>query len=108
MKESALILLQTVPKEIQVKQLKHDLVHTISGVSSVHELHIWKLSGKKIIATAHVRCHNTEEYMQIATKIKAFFHQKGIHSTTIQPEFTNVNFAIQNIVSNLHMILIKI
>jgi len=89
LKESALILLQTVPKEIQVKQLKHDLVHTISGVSSVHELHIWKLSGKKIIATAHVRCHNTEEYMQIATKIKAFFHQKGIHSTTIQPEFTN-------------------
>ena len=92
MKESALILLQTAPKEIHVKQLKHDLVTKISGVSGVHELHIWKLSGKKIIATAHIRCHNTEEYMQIATKIKAFFHQKGIHSTTIQPEFTNVNF----------------
>jgi zinc transporter 1 len=62
----------------------------ISGVSSVHELHIWSLSGRKIIATAHVTCHNTEEYMEIAAKIKKFFHEKGIHSTTIQPEFTNV------------------
>lgn len=88
-KESALILLQTVPKEIEVKQLKQDLVNKISGVSSVHELHIWSLSGRKIIATAHVTCHNTEEYMEIAAKIKKFFHEKGIHSTTIQPEFTN-------------------
>ena len=62
----------------------------ISGVSSVHELHIWSLSGRKIIATAHVTCHNTEEYMEIAAQIKKFFHEKGIHSTTIQPEFTNV------------------
>lgn len=62
----------------------------ISGVLSVHELHIWKLSGKKIIATAHISCYNREEYMQIAAKIKEFFHQKGIHSTTIQPEFINV------------------
>ena len=27
------------------------------------------------------------EYMPIANKIKDFFHNEGIHSTTIQPEF---------------------
>ena len=58
----------------------------------MHELHVWKLSGSKIIATAHVTCHNSAEYMQIATDIKSFFHKKGIHSTTIQPEFTDVIF----------------
>jgi hypothetical protein len=62
----------------------------VPGISAVHELHIWKLSGNKIIATAHVRCHNSEEYMQIATKLKSFFHKRGIHSTTIQPEFTDL------------------
>ncbi len=56
----------------------------------MHELHVWKLSGNKIIATAHVTCHNSFEYMQIATSLKAFFHKRGIHSTTIQPEFTDV------------------
>lgn len=27
------------------------------------------------------------EYMKIAEKVKEFFHNEGIHSTTIQPEF---------------------
>lgn len=91
MKESCLILLQTVPKEIEVSKLKKDLVKKISGVHNVHELHIWKLTGRKIIATAHVTCHNSAEYMQVALEIKEFFHKKGIHSTTIQPEFIDVS-----------------
>lgn len=97
LKESALILLQTVPKEIKIKQLKHDIVEKIPGIIAVHELHVWKLSGNKIIATAHVTCHNSVEYMQIATDLKSFFHKKGIHSTTIQPEFTDVSFLMLRI-----------
>ena len=30
--------------------------------------------------------HNTL-YLQVAEKVKEFFHNEGIHSTTIQPEF---------------------
>lgn len=82
--------MQTVPKEIEVAKLKRDLVNKIPAISNVHELHIWKLSGSKIIATAHVTFHTSAEYMMVAAKIKAFFHKKGIHSTTIQPEFTDV------------------
>lgn len=89
LKEAGLILLQTVPKEIEVSKLKRDLVNKIPGISHVHELHIWRLSGSKIIATAHVICHTSTEYMKVAARIKEFFHKKGIHSTTIQPEFTD-------------------
>ncbi len=28
--------------------------------------------------------------MKIAERVKEFFHNEGIHSTTIQPEFTEV------------------
>lgn len=56
----------------------------------MHELHVWKLSGRKIIATAHITCHNLQEYMMIATQVKILFHERGIHSTTIQPEFIDV------------------
>lgn len=28
--------------------------------------------------------------MQIAEQIKSFFHDMGIHSTTIQPEFVDI------------------
>jgi hypothetical protein len=29
--------------------------------------------------------------MKIAEKVKEFFHNEGIHSTTIQPEFVEMN-----------------
>ena len=30
-------------------------------------------------------------FLQIAENVKEFFHNEGIHSTTIQPEFVEVN-----------------
>lgn len=33
------------------------------------------------------RCRNLKDYMVLAEKIKKMFHEEGIHSTTIQPEF---------------------
>lgn len=87
LKESALILLQTVPTHIQVATLKDKLINKVDGVLAVHEFHVWQLAGNRIIASAHIRCHNLRDYMRIAEEVKSFFHNEGIHSTTIQPEF---------------------
>ena len=65
-------------------------VNQIDGVLAVHEFHVWQLAGDRIIASAHIRCHNLHDYMQIAEKVKEFFHNEGIHSTTIQPEFVDL------------------
>ncbi|RWS00590.1 zinc transporter 1-like protein [Dinothrombium tinctorium] len=88
--ESAMILLQTVPTHIQVDSLQRKLLQEIDGVLAVHEFHVWQLAGDRIIASAHIRCHNLHDYMQIAEKVKEFFHNAGIHSTTIQPEFIDL------------------
>lgn len=37
--------------------------------------------------------------MKLAEKVKEFFHNEGIHSTTIQPEFVEVEVCIFNISS---------
>ncbi len=63
----------------------------IDGVLAVHEFHVWQLAGNRIIATAHIRCRNLTDYNILAEKVKSFFHNEGIHSTTIQPEFTQVH-----------------
>lgn len=42
-----------------------------------------------MIAVAN-SCRNLSEYMKIAEKVKEFFHNEGIHSTTIQPEFVEL------------------
>lgn len=86
LKESALILLQTVPKQIDMHQLNERLLG-LDGVLAIHELHIWQLAGSRIIATAHIKCHDPTSYMDVAKRIKDFFHDEGIHATTIQPEF---------------------
>ncbi|GAA6111525.1 zinc transporter 1a [Tachysurus ichikawai] len=90
LKESALILLQTVPKQIDVSLLSARL-RQIDGVLAVHELHIWQLAGSRIIATAHIKCRDPASYMSVAKRLKAFFHDEGIHATTIQPEFVMVS-----------------
>lgn len=89
--ESAMILLQTVPTHIEVDSLRKRLTEEIQGVLAVHEFHVWQLAGDRIIASAHIRCHNLQDYMRIAEKVKEFFHNEGIHSTTIQPEFIDLD-----------------
>lgn len=91
LRESALILLQTVPTHIQVDAIQRKLLTKVDGVLAVHEFHVWQLAGDRIIASAHIRCRNLSEYMKIAEKVKEFFHNEGIHSTTIQPEFVEVD-----------------
>ncbi|KAF0763094.1 zinc transporter 1-like [Aphis craccivora] len=90
LQESALILLQTVPTHIQVDAIQKRLLDRVDGVLAVHEFHVWQLAGDRIIASAHIRCRNLPEYMKLAEKVKEFFHNEGIHSTTIQPEFVEV------------------
>ncbi|XP_008823041.1 zinc transporter 1 [Nannospalax galili] len=89
LKESALILLQTVPKQIDIRHLIQEL-RNVEGVGEVHELHVWQLAGSRIIATAHIKCEDPASYMQVAKTIKDVFHNHGIHATTIQPEFASV------------------
>ena len=49
LKESALILMQTVPTHIKIQEVRERLLEQIEGVLSLHEFHVWQLAGDKII-----------------------------------------------------------
>lgn len=53
-KESGLILLQTIPNHINIDSLKRELLEAFPGIVNVHDLHVWQLTGQKIISTAHI------------------------------------------------------
>ncbi|XP_053381083.1 proton-coupled zinc antiporter SLC30A1-like [Mercenaria mercenaria] len=106
LKEAALILLLTVPTHIQVTDIKEKMMN-LDGIEAVHELHVWQLAGNRVIASAHIRCHNPHEYMTLAGKIKYIFHNEGIYSITIQPEFLEVKSYLK-IVSNLYSLYVYI
>lgn len=84
--KAALILLQSVPNEISLKNLKARL-EMIDGIHEVHDLHVWRLQSNCIIGTVHIRCRSLPDYLKIAHKVKELFHDFDIHCSTIQPEF---------------------
>jgi len=85
-RDTSSILLQTIPKHLEIHRIKSQLLETVPEISSIHELHIWRLTDEKIIASAHLHRKNLSNYMLIADKVTKFFHSIGIHSITIQYE----------------------
>ncbi|XP_072045731.1 uncharacterized protein [Amphiura filiformis] len=91
-KQSSLILLQSLPRDVNIFDIESRLVTKVSGIENIHEFHVWQLSGDKIIATAHIRFRSIRDYVEAAKEMKSFLHDEGIHSTTIQPEFAEDMF----------------
>jgi len=108
-RESSLILLQTVPSHIDLDRLKVRVKKAVPRIANIHELHVWQLVGDRIVASIHVGVRppppqkqgsnpeeesepsssspqQTNDQMQILSDIKQAFHEAGIHSTTVQIE----------------------
>ena len=95
LRDSTLVLLNTIPPHIDLAELQADLVRTMKGISSIHELHVWRLVGRRVVASCHLEMFPPEKgkdpvahHMTLAREVKEFFHKAGIHSTTIQLEYT--------------------
>jgi len=94
LRDSTLILLNTIPAHIDLLDLETRLVTTVAGVSSIHELHVWRLVGRRVVASCHLEMtppplgtESVDHHMDVARQVKEFFHKAGIHSTTIQLEY---------------------
>lgn len=76
-KESCLILLQTIPASIDIEVFKADLLKTFDDIVSVHDLHIWQMTSSKYVSTIHIHFHNpmvsfidTIDHLKIKNKTK--------------------------------------
>ncbi|KAG8233190.1 hypothetical protein J437_LFUL008953 [Ladona fulva] len=88
MKESGLILLQTIPDHINIESLRSRLCEAFSAaVVGVHDLHIWQLTPQRTYATVHVVFANSKNVSSVMKQVTEFFHEQGINHVTIQPEF---------------------
>lgn len=92
-KAASRILLQAVPVGINVDDINHD-INQLPGIISCHHLHVWQLSDTKLVASLHVQVgfdfkgEGSARYMKLAKDIRSCLHAYGIHSSTIQPEFS--------------------
>ncbi|KAL1769810.1 zinc transporter 10 [Sigmodon hispidus] len=93
-KETAVILLQMVPKGVNMEELMSKL-SSVPGISSVHEVHIWELVSGKIIATLHIKSQKDMGYQDASRKIREIFHHAGIHNVTIQFETVDLEEGLE-------------
>ncbi|EKV15947.1 Di-, tri-valent inorganic cation transporter, putative [Penicillium digitatum PHI26] len=92
MRQAGIILLESVPTGVDMCDVQHDL-EMIKGVNSIHELHIWRLTQLKTLASVHVVVSEDSvgDFMKTARVIHECFHAYGIHSITLQPELEDVD-----------------
>ncbi len=84
--ESVNILLEGVPQGIQLAQIE-DRLTAISGVRSVHDLHVWAITSGKNSLTAHlVLVEGNEQQDVLETVSAALADDFGIAHTTVQIE----------------------
>ncbi|CAI1651690.1 hypothetical protein SEUBUCD646_0M03810 [Saccharomyces eubayanus] len=83
------ILLQATPSTISADQIQREIL-AVPGVVAVHDFHIWNLTESIYIASIHVQIDCTpDKFISSAKLIRKIFHQHGIHSATVQPEFVS-------------------
>ena len=57
---------------------------------SIHELHIWRLTPQRTLATVHIIFNTTDDILTKYTDISFIFQTLHIDHVTIQPEFALV------------------
>jgi len=101
-KRCSVILLQGVPESIDTDSLRLQ-IGKLDYIVSIHDLHIWQLVDGMVIASVHLLVEEGGNLGDVLYHVKKIFHEYGIHSSAIQPEFvppttTQKNFCAQNCV----------
>jgi cobalt-zinc-cadmium efflux system protein len=86
LRESLLVLMEGVPKHIDIKQVGNEMAG-IEKVISVHDLHIWTLSSGTIMLTAHVEIDELHTWRGVLENMQRMLKDKyHIEHVTLQPE----------------------
>ncbi|XP_066145198.1 proton-coupled zinc antiporter SLC30A1 [Euwallacea fornicatus] len=99
-KESCLILLQTIPDTINIDSMRGELMKHFPDIKNVHDFHIWQMTASKVISTVHLIFENPQVYHTVMKDIKEFFIENGVTQVTIQPEFFQSTSSLESLVSS--------
>jgi cobalt-zinc-cadmium efflux system protein len=86
LRESLHALMEGVPHGLSVEAIGGEMAR-IEGVLSVHDLHVWMLSGSRTALSAHVVVRSMNHWDRTLVELQTRLHDKfGIDHVTLQPE----------------------
>ena len=85
-RESVHALMEGVPRGMSVDAVGLEIAR-VDGVVSVHDLHVWTLSGSRAALSAHVVVSSMRDWDRTLRALQERLHEKfGIDHVTLQPE----------------------
>ena len=86
-RQSTHVLLEGTPSEIDVSQLKSELVDRVPEVDDVHHVHVWTLASGKLVMTLHAHVRTDADGEQVLRALVSLCRQRfGVDHVTIQIE----------------------
>jgi cobalt-zinc-cadmium efflux system protein len=86
LRESTHALMEGVPHGLSVEIIGAEMARA-EGVMSVHDLHVWQLSGSRIALSAHVVVGSMKHWERTLVSLQSRLQEKfGIDHVTLQPE----------------------
>ena len=86
LRESLHALMEGVPRGLSVEAIGAEMA-SVEGVLSVHDLHVWTLSGSRAALSAHVMVKSLQQWEKVLHDLQRRLHEKfGIDHVTLQPE----------------------
>ncbi|MFN2644790.1 MAG: cation diffusion facilitator family transporter [Burkholderiales bacterium] len=86
LRESLHALMEGVPAGMSVEAIGGEMAR-VDGVLSVHDLHVWTLSGSRTALSAHVVVRSMGQWDRTLLELQQRLHQRfGIDHVTLQPE----------------------
>lgn len=100
------ILLQATPSDINSEQIINEILK-LPLVKSIHDFHVWNLDESILISSMHLALNQSKiqiaennsmsedfiektTFLKLVSDVREVLHKFGIHSATIQPEFTKL------------------
>lgn len=86
LRESLHVMMEGVPLHLDLPHIGQTMA-TVSGVRSVHDLHIWTLSSGQVALSAHVVLGDMRAWEPVLYELREVLeHRFGITHVTLQPE----------------------
>ena len=86
LRESLHALMEGVPHGMSVEAIGGEMAR-VEGVLSVHDLHVWTLSGSRTALSAHVVVRSMGQWERTLAELQRRLHERyGIDHVTLQPE----------------------
>jgi cobalt-zinc-cadmium efflux system protein len=84
-RESTDILLEAVPRHVSMAEVQQKML-AVSGVSAVHDLHVWAVTSGVVAMSGHAIVPNLRDHPRVLKDLRGELGQLGIGHVTVQIE----------------------